>query len=224
MSISSASTGKPSREASELTSSNCTSGTNTTNSYDAALEQTALTPITPYESDTVLRKQPQQPPSIESSSSEEKLPAGSTGYPRVELWECTVTEFEFSDRNTDSELTIMCHGNRVHIAISAENLQASLAVQSRYIHFLKVAESYELNGLTVDDFYDWILEGCAPEIHLPLAPRYANPSLQYFIHPPTFHYALSATDDGAFTLVRRDNMPAEHLRLGVTIHEELCSS
>lgn len=152
------------------------------------------------------------------------MPAGSNGYPQVEPWECTVTEFVFSDRNTDSELTIMCHGNRVHITISAENLSGSSAVQSQYLHYLKVAESYELDGLTVDDFYDWILELCAPKLHLPRASRHRTLSLEEYLYLPNYHYALSATHDGALALVRQGTMPAEHLSSGVTIDEELCSS
>ena len=118
----------------------------------------------------------------------------------------------------------MCRGNRIHITISAKNLQRSVVVRSRYLHFLKVAEAYDLDGLTVDDFYDWILESCAPELlRLPRSIHCTGASLEDFIRPWTLHYALSAAEDDSLTLLDQKTVPMEHLSFGVTLSDELCS-
>jgi hypothetical protein len=126
----------------------------------------------------------------------------------------------FSDRNTESDLIFLCHGNRIHLTVTAEALQKSPSVQSRYLHFLKVAEEYELDGLTVEDFYDWILKGCAQEFHRlpPNVPE--HPTLEDFFHPPTWYYELSASEDDSFVLTKVDG-PEDFIPPGSELFDEL---
>ena len=64
----------------------------------------------------------------------------------------SVIEFNFSNRDTNSKLVVMCNNVRFVIHLFADNLSESLQLKERYLFFLQVAENYERYGFTVDDF------------------------------------------------------------------------
>ena len=67
----------------------------------------------------------------------------------------SVVDFVFSDHDTESELTVMCNGTtRFHITLSASNFEEEPSMKETYIHYLQVAEAFELDGMTVEDIYD----------------------------------------------------------------------
>ncbi|KAG5750139.1 hypothetical protein H9Q70_007203 [Fusarium xylarioides] len=101
----------------------------------------------------------------------------------------SVLEFTFHNEKTDSELVIMCNYHKFIISISTDSFSQSAALESKYLFFLKVAENFELDGYTVEDFYEWIAE--------PLLPKFrqvpevtANLTLQDFLFPKTSRYDI----------------------------------
>ena len=85
--------------------------------------------------------------------------AGATAMVYFEPY--TVNSFTFSDRDTNFSLTAMFCGLRIYVDIFAGNLQRSTKRPDEYLQFLKVADAHELDGLTIEDPYDWVLEGCS---------------------------------------------------------------
>lgn len=74
----------------------------------------------------------------------------------------TVIDFFFGIHNTNSEVTIQYRPIRIHIDISEDNLRNSDIIRDQYVRFIEAANGDESDGLTVDDFYDWILANCGP--------------------------------------------------------------
>lgn len=66
----------------------------------------------------------------------------------------TVSSFAFSDRDTNVSSTVMFCGLRSCVDIFALNLQRSTKRLDEYLHFLKVADAYEMDGMTTQDFCD----------------------------------------------------------------------
>lgn len=138
---------------------------------------------------------------------------------------CTVSSFTFSDRDTDSSLTVMVCGRRMYVDIFAVNLQRSTKRLDEYLHFLKVADSYELDGLTVEDFYDWVLEGCTltfAQIARPPLPMI--PTLTDYLHPETSSYSLYANEHDELELAETANDPGKRVSPGTRVDEGLSSS
>jgi hypothetical protein len=136
-----------------------------------------------------------------------------------------VSSFTFSDRDTDSSLTVMLCGLRMYVDIFAANLQKSQKKLDEYLHFLKVADTYELDGLTVEDFYDWVFEGCSStfaEVTPPALP--AIPTLADYLDPVTRSYSLHANDHDELGLVETANEPGKRVLPGTRIHEDLAYS
>ncbi|KAF2790793.1 hypothetical protein K505DRAFT_409621 [Melanomma pulvis-pyrius CBS 109.77] len=132
-----------------------------------------------------------------------------------------VAEFMWSDRNTDSDLTVICNGKRFYITLSADDFEESPSIKESYIHYLQVAEAFELDGLTVDDFYDWALEPFLP-IFRDVPPLVGHQTLQQYLFPETVVYALRAVKG---ELVPFLNTQGHFNRLpnGVLLNQELCS-
>ncbi|KAK2595449.1 hypothetical protein QQS21_006859 [Conoideocrella luteorostrata] len=74
----------------------------------------------------------------------------------------TMLEFTFSIENTDAKMVALCNGRRVDTYLFAENFTQSPSLKEKYLFFLQVAENFELEGYTVEDFYDWIAEPLLP--------------------------------------------------------------
>lgn len=74
----------------------------------------------------------------------------------------SVIHFTFSDRDTDSRLVVMCNNKCFVVHLSADNFSNSPKLTERYLFFLKVADEFELDGVTVEDF--WASTPHFPEI------------------------------------------------------------
>ncbi|KAM6484686.1 hypothetical protein HDV62DRAFT_404479 [Trichoderma sp. SZMC 28011] len=109
----------------------------------------------------------------------------------------SVLEFTFSDRSTDTEFVMMCHKHRFILRLSAEQFVASPQLREKYLFFLEVAEQFELDGYTVDDFYDWVAEPMLP-IFRQLSPSdddNTGSTLDEFLFPETQVYVVLADGD-----------------------------
>ncbi|KAF4427973.1 Serine/threonine-protein kinase PKH1, partial [Fusarium austroafricanum] len=116
--------------------------------------------------------------------------------------------FTFSDRNTDSELAVMCNAKLFIIRLSADNLSESPKLRACYLFFLKVAEEFELDGVTVKDFWDWIIGPLLPIFRkLPTPDKAVPPTLNDFFNPETFIYTLRAVSDKLVPQLDRDSQP-----------------
>ncbi|RBR22715.1 hypothetical protein FVER53590_03265 [Fusarium verticillioides] len=135
----------------------------------------------------------------------------------------SVIQFTFSDRNTDSELVVMCKDKRFIINLSADNFSESLKLKERYLFFLQVAEEFELDGVTVEDFWDWIVDPLLPIFReLPTPDPAAPQTLDGFFNPETFIYTFQTVSDQRIPQLDRD---AEHQSpFGISVPDELCAS
>lgn len=107
----------------------------------------------------------------------------------------TVIEYVFGIHDTLSALTVMCNGTRFRITMKAESFDDSPSIKQKYLHFLEVAEAYELDGLTVDDFYDWVLEPFHSIFSMVTLPAQTTPiSLHHHLFARTIHYTLRAVN------------------------------
>jgi len=134
----------------------------------------------------------------------------------------SVIQFTFSDRNTDSELVVMCNDKCFVIRLSADNFFDSPTLKERYLFFLKVAENFELDSVTVEDFWDWIVEPLLPIFRGLLTTDQTAPrTLNVFFNPETFVYT--------FQIVSNKRIPqldkgAQYLSsFGDSIPDELCA-
>ncbi|KAI1401138.1 hypothetical protein F4819DRAFT_459350 [Hypoxylon fuscum] len=105
----------------------------------------------------------------------------------------TITEFTFSAQNTESEVVVMCNGKRLVIYLFADSFDESPQLKERYLFFLRVAEEFEIDGLTVDDFYDWVMEPFLPILRgLPPLDGGAVSTLHDLFFPETQLFTLRA--------------------------------
>ncbi|KAG7110592.1 hypothetical protein HYQ46_004978 [Verticillium longisporum] len=104
-----------------------------------------------------------------------------------------LTEFTFSDHNTDSEFVVMCNGSRLVIRLLEDHFSDSSQLKEQYLFFLKVAEEGELDGQTVDDFQDWVIEPFLPVLRSLSgqdAGAFVEPTLHDFFFAETLVYTL----------------------------------
>lgn len=108
----------------------------------------------------------------------------------------SVIGFHFSNRNTNSELMVMCKDKRFVIRLFTDNFSESPKLRDRYLFFLQVAEEFELDGFTVEDFWDWAVEPLLPSFrNLPTPDLTQQSTLDDFFNPETFVYTLRAVSD-----------------------------
>ncbi|KAH7379534.1 hypothetical protein BKA66DRAFT_138664 [Pyrenochaeta sp. MPI-SDFR-AT-0127] len=135
----------------------------------------------------------------------------------------SVVDFIFSEHDTESELTVMCNGKRFHITLSAESFEESPSIKKTYIHYLQVAEAFELDGLTVDDFYDWALEPFLPIFwNVPPLARQQKATLQDYLVPDTLDYNLRAVN-GELVPFLNSQAQSGQLPNDVQLCQENCS-
>ncbi|KAF1959801.1 hypothetical protein CC80DRAFT_406189 [Byssothecium circinans] len=135
----------------------------------------------------------------------------------------TVIEFFFSACDTESELTVMCNGKRFRIPLSSDHFEDSPSIKETYLHYLQVAETFELDGLTVDDLYDWALEPFFLIFRaVPPLLEHHKPTLQEYLFPETVGYTLRAVK-GELVPFPNDQGPSERLPHDVHLDQELCS-
>ncbi|KAF5586078.1 kinase subdomain-containing protein [Fusarium pseudocircinatum] len=147
----------------------------------------------------------------------------STLSPRQTLPAWSVTLFTFSDRDTDSELVVMCKDKRFVINLSADNFSESPKLKERYLFFLQVAEEFELDGVTVEDFWDWIVDPLRPIFReLPTPDQAAPQTLDGFFNPETLVYTFQTVSDERIPQLDSD---AEYRSpFGISVPDELCAS
>ena len=133
----------------------------------------------------------------------------------------SVLMFTFSDRNTDSELVVMCKKRRFIIRMFADNFVHSSVLRDRYLFFLEVAENFELDGYTVEDFYDWIVEPLLPIFGQ--LPEITGSTLQEFFFPETDLYTLRA-DGETMKAILCDEKETPDPVFGVYLPENICTS
>ncbi|KAK7414108.1 hypothetical protein QQX98_007051 [Neonectria punicea] len=136
----------------------------------------------------------------------------------------SVLEFTFSNRDTDSELVITCCGKRFFLHLFADNFSESPQLRERYLFFLEVAENYELDGFTIEDFHDWAVEPLFP-LFRKLSPCDKDQicTLHDFLFPESFVYTLRAVSQELVPVPYEDSHVGGASRFGVHLADELCS-
>ncbi|KAI6774847.1 hypothetical protein HG530_001605 [Fusarium avenaceum] len=137
--------------------------------------------------------------------------------------EWSVIHFTFSDRDTDSKLVVMCNDKCFVIRLSADNFSESPKLKERYLFFLKVADEFELDGVTVEDFWDWIVDPLLPIFRkLPMPDRATPRTLDGFFNPETFVYTFQTVSNERLPQLDTD---AQHQSsFGISVPDELCAS
>ncbi|KAM3469062.1 hypothetical protein MY5147_007361 [Beauveria neobassiana] len=108
----------------------------------------------------------------------------------------TVTNFTFSNLDADAELVAMCNHVRFVVYVTEVGLASSPCLKEKFLFFLSVAENHELDGCTVDDFYDWALEPLLPVLYEQTDELKAGTAtLHDFIYAPILEYSLEAESD-----------------------------
>jgi hypothetical protein len=134
-----------------------------------------------------------------------------------------VIDFIFHSEDTDSKLTVMCNSKRILIRLTADSFSESPPLEEKYRRFLQVFED-ELDGWTVDDFYDWVLEPFLPLFRgLPPPRQDTKPTLQDFSFPKTLCYTLHVVA-GELSPCPDENEMMDEPTFGAPLSKELCSS
>ncbi|KAF1735114.1 hypothetical protein CRV24_004033 [Beauveria bassiana] len=108
----------------------------------------------------------------------------------------TVIQFTFSNLDADAELVAMCNHVRFVVHVTETGLASSPCLKEKFLFFLSVAENDELDGCTVDDFYDWALEPLLPVLcEQTYESKVGTATLHDFIYAPTLEYSLEAESD-----------------------------
>ncbi|EGU73065.1 hypothetical protein FOPG_19446 [Fusarium oxysporum f. sp. conglutinans race 2 54008] len=134
----------------------------------------------------------------------------------------SVLEFTFHNEETDSELVIMCNYHKFIISISSDSFSQSPALERKYLFFLKVAENFELDGYTVEDFYDWIAEPLLPKFRQ-LPEVTASLTLQDFLFPETSRYNMRGEGE-ILVAIPSDGSDDMAPIFGIDLPEESCVS
>ncbi|KAF4949254.1 hypothetical protein FGADI_9025 [Fusarium gaditjirri] len=133
----------------------------------------------------------------------------------------SVIEFTFSNQDTDSELVVMCNYCQFIVSASADSFSQSPALKSKYFFFLEVAENYELDGYTLEDFYDWIIEPLLPKFRqLPEIPL--TLTLHHFLFPETHRYDIQGNGE-QLVAVPSPNSNEIAPMFGIQLPEESCA-
>ncbi|POR33089.1 Serine/threonine-protein kinase PKH1 [Tolypocladium paradoxum] len=137
----------------------------------------------------------------------------------------SVLEFTFSDRNTDSELIIMCNKKCFVMHSAAANFSDSPQLKERYRFFLEVARNFELDGYTVEDFYDWAVEPLLPVFRDLPSIQEGHSFLDEYLFPETLVYTLRA-DSGELVAAPLESTPRRETRsrFGVVLPDETCTA
>ncbi|KAF4450997.1 hypothetical protein F53441_5944 [Fusarium austroafricanum] len=132
----------------------------------------------------------------------------------------SVIEFSFSCEGTDAEIVVMCNYRRFIISAHKDNFSQSPALKSKYLFFLEVAENYELDGYTLEDFYNWIIEPLLPKLE-ELPEITTSLTLQHFLFPKTEKYVIRGY--GEELAAERCNESEDNVPIfGIQLPEEVC--
>ncbi|KGQ03518.1 hypothetical protein BBAD15_g11240 [Beauveria bassiana D1-5] len=134
----------------------------------------------------------------------------------------SVIEFTFSNLDADAELVVMCNHVRFVIHASENGFTSSPQLREKYLFFLEVAENYEFDGCTVEDFYDWALEPLLPvlceQTHVS---KTGTATLHDFLYAPIQEYTLEAKSD-KLVLRPRKGHAETRLMFGVSQADSKC--
>ncbi|QGI68592.1 hypothetical protein CEK26_012551 [Fusarium fujikuroi] len=133
----------------------------------------------------------------------------------------SVLEFTFSAKDTDTEFVVMYNYRQFIIHASADSLSQYPTLKNKYLFFLKVADKYELDGYTLEDFYDWIIEPLLPELRQ--VPEMTAPlTLQHFLFPETRRYDIRGDGDKLVAFQSKDSNEVTSI-FGIHLPEEICA-
>ncbi|KAF7563707.1 hypothetical protein G7046_g412 [Stylonectria norvegica] len=132
-------------------------------------------------------------------------------------------EFTFSINDTDATMIALCNGRRVIVHLVAENFSSSPSLKEKYLFSLQVAHNFELEGYTVEDFWDWIAEPLLPVFREMDALESTPNSLDIFFFPETHAYTLRADGDSLAAIPHHGGEP-EMPMFGISLSENHCSS
>ncbi|KAI1037610.1 hypothetical protein LB503_009448 [Fusarium chuoi] len=123
--------------------------------------------------------------------------------------------------DTDTEFVVMCNYRQFIIHASADSFSQSPTLKNKYLFFLKVADNYELDGYTLEDFYDWIIEPLLPEFRQ--VPEITTPlTLHHFLFPETHRYNIRGDGDELVSVPSKDNSEVTPI-FGIHLPEETCA-
>ncbi|EXA35137.1 hypothetical protein FOVG_13908 [Fusarium oxysporum f. sp. pisi HDV247] len=131
-------------------------------------------------------------------------------------------KFSFSSQDTDSELVVMCNYRQFIISASADSFSQSPALKSKYLFFLEVADNYELDGYTLEDLYDWIIEPLLPKFRQ-LPEITSTLTLQHFLFPETYRYDIRGDGEQLVVIPSSDSSDITPI-FGIPLPEEKCAT
>lgn len=111
------------------------------------------------------------------------------------------------------------------IRLFADSFDESPQVKERYLSFLQVAEEFEIDGFTVEDFYDWVVEPFLPLLrNLSPLNEGAVSTLQDFLFPETRFFTLRTVSGELVPFPYMiDEADDDEPGYGVHLPNELCS-
>ncbi|EWG55540.1 hypothetical protein FVEG_13528 [Fusarium verticillioides 7600] len=133
----------------------------------------------------------------------------------------SVIEFTFHSQHTDTEFVVMCNYRQFIISASADSFSQSSALRNKYLFFLKVADNYELDGYTLEDFYDWIVAPLLPKFRE--VPEITSTlTLQHFLFPETCRYDIQGDGEQLVASASTDSSEVNPM-FGIQLPEESCA-
>ncbi|KAG5750943.1 hypothetical protein H9Q72_007084 [Fusarium xylarioides] len=133
----------------------------------------------------------------------------------------SVIEFTCSNKDTDSELVVMCNYRQFIISVSADSFAQSPALKNKYLFLLEVADNYELDGYTIEDLYDWIVAPLLPKFRE--VPEITSTlTLQHFLFPETYRYDIQGDGEQLVAVASTDSSEVNPM-FGIQLPEESCA-
>ncbi|KAM3549788.1 hypothetical protein MY1884_008569 [Beauveria asiatica] len=134
----------------------------------------------------------------------------------------SVIGFTFSKPHLSAEFVVMSNRLRYVIHATDDSLTKYQELRERFRFFLDVAENIEVDGHTVDDFYEWALEPLIPllcqDARLPLEPTRRAPNLHDFLYAPVLEYTLGG-ESGELVLVPKMESSETRFMFGAFLPE-----
>ena len=115
-----------------------------------------------------------------------------------------VIDFTFVKAESCARFAVMCDYTCYVIQLRTYTLRPSRLLLERFKFFLEVAEKIEVEGYTVDDFYDWAVQPLLPILReyaeVTPWPRVMVPTLRDFLHAPIKEYNLMGSESDTLSL------------------------
>ncbi|PMB71378.1 hypothetical protein BM221_001465 [Beauveria bassiana] len=134
----------------------------------------------------------------------------------------SVIGFTFSKPHLSAEFVVMSNRLRYVIHATDASLAKSPELREQFRFFLDVAENTQVEGHTVDDFYEWALEPLIPllceDARLTPTPRRRAPNLHDFLYAPVLEYTLGCKSE-ELVLVPKMESPETQFMFGAFLPE-----